>query len=53
MTHRQLLVFVGPAAAFIFALYLFPLLLSVVLSLFDWTAFRATLEWIAWTTTRT
>lgn len=40
------MLFVGPATALVVVLYLIPLGMNGVLSLFDWTAFKSDLSWI-------
>jgi raffinose/stachyose/melibiose transport system permease protein len=43
--RRDVLLFVGPAAIVVLGLYVAPLVINVVLSLFNWTAFRPSLSW--------
>jgi raffinose/stachyose/melibiose transport system permease protein len=46
LKRRDVVLFVGPAAAIVIVLYIGPLLLNAGLSLFQWTAFRSQLTWI-------
>lgn len=43
--RRDIILFVGPAAVVVVGLYLAPLVINVVLSFFNWTAFRPGLSW--------